>query len=276
MAKSPSRPVPWPVTNVERRLVRVRGGAFSVDVVDAGAGAPLLYLHGEWGRSWDDVLAQLAQSRRVIAPCHPGYGETTGTEELLDVHDLIYYYLDFLDTLDLRDVSMIGHGLGGMIAAELAAVQPERFTRLVLIAPLGLWNPADPVLDFFSADPDTLARALYHDPESLVARAAMETPKEGEPYVQYMLERAKSLATAAKYLWPIPNRGLSKRLHRVRTPTLLAWGKSDGICSPFYGEEFQARITGSNLVVLEGAGHMPQAERPREVADAIQTFLSQE
>jgi pimeloyl-ACP methyl ester carboxylesterase len=263
------------VSSVDRRQVPVWGSAFSVDVLEAGVGAPLLYLHGEWGRTWDDVLERLAQSRRVIAPCHPGYGETTGTDELLDVHDLIYFYLDFLDALELHEVALIGHGLGGMIAAELAAVQPERFRRLALIAPLGLWIPTDPVLDFFAADPATLAAALYHDPESPVARAAREIPTEGEPYVQFMLERAKSLATAAKYLWPIPNRGLSKRLHRVRTPTLLIWGRSDGISSPRYGEEFKARIAGSKLVIFEGGGHVPQSERPREVADAIEGFLNQ-
>jgi pimeloyl-ACP methyl ester carboxylesterase len=274
MGESRRLPESRPVSNVERRIVPVRGDAFSVDVAEAGAGPPLLYLHGEGGRSWDDVLAHMALSRRVIAPCHPGYGETTGTDQLLDVHDLIYYYLDFLDAMDLRDVALIGHSLGGMIAAELAAVQPERFTRLVLIAPLGLWNPAEPVLDFFAAEPTDLAKALYHDPESPVARAAAEVPKEGEPYIQFMLERAKSLATAAKYLWPIPNRGLSKRLHRVRTPTLLVWGKSDGICSPRYGEEFQTRIADSKLVILEGAGHVPQEERPGELAESIEAFLN--
>ena len=89
-----------------------------------------------------------------------------------------------------------------------------------------------------------------------------------------MLDRAKSLATAAKYLWPIPNRGLNKRLHRVRIPTLLIWGASDGVCSPRYGQEFQSRIAGSELVVVEGAGHLPQSERPSEVAELVEAFLA--
>ncbi len=261
------------MANVKRRTVPVRKNLFAADVIEAGAGPALLFLHGEMGRNWDDFLDRLAATRRVIAPCHPGYGDSTGTEHLLDLHDLIYYYLDFLDAANLRGLPLIGHGLGGMFAAELAAVQPDRFSRLVLIAPFGLWNPAYPVLDFFAADPPDLARATYHDPESAVAVAAAEAPSEGEPYVQFMLERAKSLATAAKYLWPIPNRGLTKRLHRVTMPTLIAWGASDGVCPVRYAEDFRAAIPSSELVVVDEAGHLPQVERPDELARVVLAFL---
>jgi pimeloyl-ACP methyl ester carboxylesterase len=263
------------VVSVDRRIVAVQRDRFAADVLEAGSGPPLLYLHGELGRSWDDFLDRLAVDRRTIAPCHPGYGDSTGTDHLIDLHDLIYYYLDFLDAAALQQIPLIGHGLGGMIAAELAAVQPERFSRLVLLAPLGLWNPGYPVLDIFAAEPADLARALYHDPDSPVARAAAEVPKEGDPYVQFMLERAKALATAAKYLWPIPNRGLTKRLHRVKAPTLLIWGASDGVCPPRYGEDFRAAIEGSELVVLENAGHLLQVERPGELAGLVENFLRQ-
>jgi pimeloyl-ACP methyl ester carboxylesterase len=160
-----------------------------------------------------------------------------------------------------------------MIAAELAAMQPDRFDRLVLIAPLGLWDPTYPVLDFFAADPADLGRALYHDPESPVARAARDVPRDGDPYIQFMLDRAKSLATAAKYLWPIPNRGLGKRIHRVTMPTLLVWGASDGVCPPRYGEDFHRLIPGSELAILERAGHLPQVERPDELGRVVSPFL---
>jgi pimeloyl-ACP methyl ester carboxylesterase len=141
------------------------------------------------------------------------------------------------------------------------------------MAPLGLWNPAYPVLDFFAADPADLARALYHDLDSPVARAAAEIPREGDPYVHYTLERAKSLATAAKYLWPIPNRGLNKRLHRVKAPTLLVWGASDGLCPSRYGDDFRAGIKNAELVVLKNAGHLLQVECPAKVAELVGAFL---
>jgi pimeloyl-ACP methyl ester carboxylesterase len=260
---------------VERRLVSIRNGQLVAEVLEAGAGEPLLYLHGEWGLAWDEFLATLAGSRRVIAAGHPGFGNSTGTEHLHDLPDLIYYYLDFLDALELHNLPLIGHGLGGMFAAELAAVQPERFSRLVLIAPLGLWNPSYPVLDFFAAEPAELAAALYHDPESPVAQAATAVPTEEHAYRQFILDRAKGMATAAKYLWPIPNRGLSKRLHRVRPPTLLIWGESDGICPPRYGQDFLAALPNARLEIIPEAGHLPQAEQPEVLAKLVTAFLAE-
>src|SRR5262249_48682025 len=148
---------------------------------------------------------------RTISPSHPGFGASTGAEQLHDLTDLLVYYLDFLDAADLRDVPLVAHGLGGMFAAELAALQPERFTRLVLVAPFGLWNDAHPTADFFATTPADLAGLLYTDPSSPAARKVAETPApDSEGYVELMLERAKSMATAAKYLWPIPNRGLAR------------------------------------------------------------------
>jgi len=259
---------------MQQRKVAVRGGMFDIEVLEGGSGDPVLFLHGEAGLRWDAFLEALAGRYRVIAPSHPGFGESTGNEHLLDLHDLIYYYLDFLDTLELRSLPVIGHSLGGMFAAELAAVQPDRFSRLVLIAPLGLWNAAYPVMDFFTATPAELSAALYHDPTSPAAVTAAQPPKEGEAMISFMLERAKSLATAAKYLWPIPNRGLNKRIHRIAAPTLLIWGESDGLCPPRYGEDFQALIPDARLETIQEAGHLPQVEQPEKLAELVMGFLA--
>jgi pimeloyl-ACP methyl ester carboxylesterase len=259
---------------VKRQQVAVRDGAFDTEVWEAGTGAPLLYLHGEGRPSWGPFLDALAERHRVIAPLHPGYGSSTGTEQLQDVPDLVYYYLDFLDTLGLRGLPLVGHGLGGMIAAELAAVQPDRFTALVLVAPLGLWIADDPVTDFFATPPAQLAALLYHDTTSPAAQAAARVPTEGDEMIEYHVERAKSLATAAKYLWPIPNRGLAKRVHRISAPTLIAWGASDKIASPRYAEAFGRQIKGSRVEIVPEAGHLPHEEQPARLDALVSSFLA--
>jgi len=259
---------------MRKQQVAVRDGAFDIEVWDAGSGAPLLYLHGEGRPTWTPFHDALARQYQVIMPIHPGYGESTGSEQLQDLPDLVYYYLDFLDQLGLHDLPLIGHGLGGMVAAELAAVQPDRISKLELIAPMGLWLPDDPVRDFFVLPPADLAAALYHDQSSPAARAAAETPTEGDALIEFHLERAKSMATAAKYLWPIPNRGLAKRLHRVAADTLIVWGERDRIASPRYAEAFQARIRDARVEIVRQAGHVPQEEQPATVAAVTSAFLA--
>ncbi|MCH7734587.1 MAG: alpha/beta hydrolase [Chloroflexi bacterium] len=264
----------------------VRNGQFNVDILQSGDGLPLLFLHGIGGLQWDPFLERLASSHRVIAPRMPGFGGSTGSETLSDIHDLVYFYLDLLDALDLRDFAIVGHSLGGMIAAELAAVQPERFTKVVLIAPLGLWDPEHPVLDFFSVAPAELSQAMYFDQKSEAAKALASTPQaklpevdpdteEGKAVIDFYVERAKSMSTAAKYLWPIPNKGLSKRLHRLTQQTLLIWGADDGICPPAYGIDFMDTLPNATLHLVPEAAHMVCVEQPDAVAELVAGFVGE-
>jgi pimeloyl-ACP methyl ester carboxylesterase len=259
---------------MRKQQVAVRDGSFNTEVWEDGSGDPLLFLHGEGRPAWTPFHDLLAEQYRVIASLHPGYGESSGTEHLQDLPDLIYYYLDLLDQLGLRDLPLVGHGLGGMVAAELAAVQPDRFSALVLVSPMGLWLADDPVKDFFAMPPAELAASLYHDPSSPAALAAAEVPTDGDAMIEYHVERAKSMATAAKYLWPIPNRGLAKRLHRVSAPTLIVWGASDQIASPRYAEAFRERIKAAWVEIVERAGHLPHVEQPARLAELTLSFLA--
>jgi pimeloyl-ACP methyl ester carboxylesterase len=260
---------------MEEQTVALRNGALQVEVREAGAGDPLLYLHGEAGPHWSRFLDVLAGRHRVVAPTLAGYGESTGSDQLHDMHDLIYWALDVLDALELRHLPIVGHGLGGMLAAELAAVQPERVSRLVLMDAFGLWLADSPTLDYFAATPAELAQALYHDPAAPAARAAAESPKDGDAYVAFMLERAKSMATAARYLWPLPNQGLDKRLHRISAPTLIIWGESDGVVPLAYAEAFRQRLPNAQLAIVRGAGHLPHEEQPDQTAERTLEFLGQ-
>lgn len=262
----------------------VRDGAFEIDVLEGGSGDPLLYLHGIGGLEWGDCLERLSAQHRVIAPRHPGFGDSTGSEQLADVPDLIYYYLDFLDTMDLHGLSVVGHSLGGMIAAELAAVQPQRFSHVVLISAFGLWNGEHPGIDIFGSTPGELASSLFHDADSDAARAIAGRPPRAasdgaedtaasEEVIEFMLERAKAMSTAAKYLWPIPNKGLNKRLHRVSQPSLLLWGASDGVTPPALGEDFQRQLPDARLELVPEAAHMLPTEQPERVAELVNDFL---
>ncbi|MBV9170869.1 MAG: alpha/beta fold hydrolase [Chloroflexi bacterium] len=260
---------------METSTVAIQDGEFRVELSTAGAGPDVLWLHGEGGPGWNAFHDALAQQRHVLAPSHPGYGASSGGERLDDIHDAIYFYLDLLDTLEIGQVALVGHGLGGMFAAEIAAVQPARVSHLVLIDPFGLWLSDVPTLDYFVLPPAELAAALYHDRDSAAAQATAKAPDGQEALVGYMLERAQSMAAAARYLWPIPDRGLRKRLHRVTAPTLIVWGQSDRVIPVAYAAEWQRRIPGSRLVIREDAGHLPHVEEPAGLGELINAFLDE-
>ncbi len=259
--------------HTERR-VSLRGGRFNVQLVEGGSGDNLLYLHGAGGfTGWDDCLDRLAGQFRVIAPAHPGVAGSDGLEHLDDLWDLTLFYEELLQELGLERVLVVGHSYGGLLAAELAAHCPQRVARLVLVGSLGLWLEADPVADFFILTPTERAKLLWHDPESAAAQAYMAASTDPAARLEADLDRIQTLAAVGKFVWPIPDKGLPKRAHRITMPTLLLWGDSDGIVPPAYGPAFQQLLPNATLRVLEQCGHLPQVERPGEFFEAVVGFL---
>ena len=260
------------------RTISVAQGQFETHLREAGPsdGAPVLYLHGAEGplAGWPPFLASLSDQFRVIAPDLPGFGLSTGGERMDHVLDLTIYLQDLLDALGLDRVGIVGHDLGGMAAAELAATADRRVTSLVLIAPLGLWVDDDPILDFYATPRDVLTPLAWHDPGSSAATAVLSPPDTDEEARLAGLLRNQNLATSTRFLWPIPDRGLKRRLHRVSAPTLLIWGDADGVVPPTYGPRWREAVSGSTLVTVPGAGHFPMLEQPAAVAEATVSFLA--
>jgi pimeloyl-ACP methyl ester carboxylesterase len=259
---------------VEEKTIAVRGEMFHTKLRTDGQGEPLLFLHGAGGlRGWDPFLAELAKQFTVYAPAHPGFETSTGIEHIDDMLDLVVYYNDFLDTLGIERTHVLGHSMGGMLGAELAALSPHRVHKLVLANAVGLWLDEQPVADFFAMTPEQLAVALWHDPHSEVARAMMAIPQDEKAQLAVLLLRTQHLATAGKFLWPIPDRGLKKRIHRIAAPTLILWGQSDGLVSSLYAREFQQRIPGSHVTIMPRCGHMPMYEDTPGFVNQVVTFL---
>jgi pimeloyl-ACP methyl ester carboxylesterase len=106
-----------------------------------------------------------------------------------------------------------------------------------------------------------------------VAKAMMAVPQDEKAQLEALLIRSQHLATAGKFLWPIPDKGLKKRLHRIKAPTLLLWGQSDGLVPPIYAQEFQRYIAGARVEIMPRCGHMPMYEDPTGFVHTITTFL---
>jgi len=262
---------------VEEKTVSVRNGRFETKLRTGGSGEPLLYLHGAGGlRDWDPFLAELAKSFTVYAPSHPGFESSTGIEHIDDIIDLAVYYNDFLDAIGLPSTHILGHSMGGMFAAELAALSSDRVNKLVLSNAVGLWIDEHPVADFFAVTPPELASMLWHDTESEAAQAMFAIPEDEQAQLEAFLLRSQHLATAGKFLWPIPDKGLKKRIHRIKAPTHIVWGQSDGLAPVVYAKAFQDSIPGAEVTILQRCAHLPMYEDMDGFVKAVTGFLTRQ
>jgi len=240
--------------------------------LEGGSGEPLVYLHGAGGMTEKDpILKELTSRFHVYAPFIPGYGETIECETLRDMLDFALHGWDVVEALGLKNPILVGHSMGGMIAAEMAALAPNDVSRLALICPAGLWLDEHPIVDMFSLLPYEMPKYLFHDPEAGAKLMTSGLDLSDPKFLQdYLVRNARQLGMAGKLLFPIPERGLAERLYRVKAKTVIVWGESDKMIPPIYGPAFQSAIAGSTLVNVPEAGHMVIAEKPADVLRAVE------
>lgn len=259
---------------LRERVIPIRGGGVSFRVLSAGEGPPLVYFHSIHERGgWSPFLAELARGRTVLAPQHPGVAGSEGVETLEDVFDLTLAYDELLLALDLEAADLCGHFFGGMVAAELAAVFPHRARRLALVSPLGLWRDDAPSADILILPHEELVQVLWRDPVSAAAQRWAELSENDEENIAAQIESIARRSAMAKFVWPLPDKGLKKRLHRITARTLLLWGDADQANPVVYADEWQRRIKGAAVKVLRG-GHMLIHESPAAVAATVMEFLA--
>jgi pimeloyl-ACP methyl ester carboxylesterase len=244
----------------------------SLEVVERGEGQPLLFLHAGEGlmpeRQWLDLLSR---KYRVIAPWHPGWGGSPLIDGGGTVDDLAYLYLDLADQLGLENAALVGTCFGGWVAAEMMVRSTARFTRLVLVDPLGVKFAGRDERDI--ADMHALPRTEY-------LKMAWADPAKGE--IDFTKLPDSELAAIVRgreafalYGWKpyMHNPRLKRWLHRIDRPTLLLWGAEDRIVTPAYGEGWRQAIPGARLELISGAGHFPHWEQPEAFVDRLAAFV---
>ncbi|MCC6780902.1 MAG: alpha/beta hydrolase, partial [Hyphomicrobiales bacterium] len=248
----------------KQSAIQVAGG--DLRYCAAGEGPTVLFLHGIAGHSWDPLSARLAGAHEVIAPEHPGFGRSPVPEWMLSVGDVAFFYLDVLEALDLRRVHLVGHGIGGWIAAEIAIRSCERLASLALLAPAGVQSARAPFDDIFAWSSEELAQRQFHDPAAAAqwqqARAALD--------IDIILQDQTALARLA---WTprLCNLQLPFWLHRIAVPTLLVWGENDRVIPLACHETFKQEIRDAELLVLPRSGHALPIERADELAPRLAT-----
>ena len=242
----------------------------NITLMRGGAGRPLLMLHGAGGAgSWLPYMAGLAARHDVIVPEHPGFGASDTPDWLDTIPDLANFYLDFLDQLDLKNVDLVGHSLGGWIAAELAARNTSRIASLTLVAAAGIHVKGVAQVDSFLRNDEQRVRDFFHDPK----RADEMLKHLARPELEDV--NLKNRTTTAKLIWQ--PRGydphLHKWLHRIDVPTLLVWGDDDRLFPKEYAFAYQRLIPGSKVAIIPECGHLPQAEQRQAFVAALEGFF---
>ena len=258
-----------------------------VDIFEAGDGPPLVYLHGFadlHGVKADPFPFHqaLAQTRRLIAPAHPGCAASDEYADLSTVEDAVYHNLEVLDALEIDRFDLVGHCMGGWIAAELAVRHPRRVASLTLIGASGLFVAGAPIGDIFmmaqaerGVDYTGLRQMLFAAGDTklgceLFPDVRGEVDDEVRRY--QMLRFASFIGFKPPYFY---NRSLINRLHRVTCPALVIWGENDHMVPRDHGHAYADGLQGSSgLKLIAGAGHAAHLEAPEQVSGLITEFLA--
>ena len=263
--------------------LNVRGR--TVQLYEAGSGDPLVYLHGAadmHGAAVDPFAFHeaLASKFRLIAPAHPGCVGTDEDDTMESIDDLVFHTLEVLDALDLDRANIVGNSIGGWLAAEIAARNPERVGKLALIGATGLFVSGSPIGDLFMAvQPRNggiadLRSMLFADGEGELAQSLFPDVHADKPQGmrRYQIFRFSSrIGFKPPYFY---HAKLRDRLHRFKGPAMVVWGDNDRFVPPTHAAAYGEALSGSTVELIDGGGHAVILESPDVVADKIAAFMA--
>ena len=249
-------------------------GGSKVHLLKGGSGEPLVLLHGAGGNSgWLRYVQELADQFTVYLPSHPGYGQSERPEWLESIPDLASFYTWFFEIHRLEGTRAIGFSMGGWLAAEMAVMCSHAFSKLMLVDAAGIKPQQGEIADIFIISPAQITELLFHDPS--------QAPEYEEIYGQTPSPEQVEIAESNRemavrlcwkpYMYDLRLPGL---LNRVTIPTRIVWGREDRLVPLECAGLYQKAIPGSDLVVIENCGHVPQVEKPDEFVRAALEFLA--
>lgn len=253
----------------------VEAAGLRIQLRRGGTGAPLLILHGElgvpgWLRAWE----LLARDFTVWVPSLPGFGQSARPEWIASVRDLAAWVTWFVRDSKLSSpLPVVGTSLGGWIAAEIATMNAEIFSKMVLVGPAGLAPDEGQVWDYFLHSNREALAQTFRDPASAAEYARFygkEWTGEDEARAEWNREMTARLA------WKpyMRSHTLPALLEGVRTPTLVVWGRDDAIIPLEACRRWTRAIPGATSRVLDRCGHLPEMERPDEFVEIVREFLA--
>jgi pimeloyl-ACP methyl ester carboxylesterase len=247
----------------------VQVGGHSISYLKGGAQRdldPVLVLHGLGGAGkWESFHMALGTVTSAYLPMLPGWVEG---QPVLPPKDTAELMVQLLDTLETPQVTLVGHSIGGWVAMHLACAHPERIARLVLVAPMGLNETG--LADVTEEDFAKLAfgkLGLVATANPYGFGAEFENVRQGPEFERQW--KGRGIAAAL----PEADPSLLDAMRSVTVPTLLVWGREDGIVPPAQGELLRDAMPNASLVLIDRAGHLPMVERNETTNRLVRNYL---
>ena len=239
--------------------------------------APVVYLHGMGpsGR-WESYHMAMGTVTDIWAPQLPGWAEGEPPEGIGSLEDYTRLIGAFLDDAGIGEATLVGHCVGAWLALQLAVQQPERFRRLVLVDALGLAREDTAPVDLAALDDEAFATGVFArlgviataDPTGF--GAAWENVRQGPEFLRQSKGRGTLLSQTGG---AVGDAELTKAAEALTADTLLVWGAADGIAPLSQAEALRERMPNSQLAVIDGAGHLPMAERPETFNRILRNYI---
>ena len=236
-----------------------------------GRGRPVLVLHHDIGTPEQlPFYDALADQFDVIVPNHPGYGSPERPQWMRHPRDLAALYQWLLADLGIERASLVGLGFGGWVAAEMAALAPRDFHRLVLVGAMGLKPPEGDIADQAIVSYIDYAQAGFHDPAAFTRNYGDVSTDQ---LVDWDLCREMSFRIAWKpYMY---NPALSHLLGGVKAPALVVWGDDDRIVPQSAGEVYAKSLPKARFETIAASGHCVDMEQPDALARLVTSFIEE-
>jgi pimeloyl-ACP methyl ester carboxylesterase len=238
-------------------------------ILKGGSGQPILLLHGANGNpGWMPVHEALSEKYTVYAPSHPGYDKSERPDWVSKMGDVAHFYLALMRSMGLEGVPIVGFSMGGWLAAEIAAMCPSAVKGLVLVGAVGIKPKVGDITEMLMVSPGQNQSLAYYD----VSKA----PNQDDPTPEQQNQLWSNREMASRLCWKpyMHNPNLPEYLKLISVPSLIIWGRQDGIVPLNCGEIYHEVLAGSTLRVIEECGHSPQTEKLQELLDVTRPFLS--
>ncbi len=236
-------------------------------IESGGASQNLLLLHGLFGAlsNFEGIINHFSGKYNVVVPILPIFELPI---RKVSVTGLVDYVREFVEYKDYGSVNVLGNSLGGHIALLYALNQPDRINSIILTGSSGLFESAMGTSFPKRGDYEFIKKkteATFYRPEV----ATKELVDEVFDIVNDRNKAIRVIATAKSAV----RHNLGDKLHQIKVPTLLVWGRQDQITPAFVGEKFDELIDDSRLIFIEECGHAPMMEHPEAFNQHLEAFL---